>query len=250
MVIFILACLWVWEQWPDSKLKLIFCDVGQGDGALIVLGSFQAVVDTGAYENKIVECLAGHMPFWDREIEIVFLSHSDKDHSGALPGIKKRYHVGKIIDKPHYGDVVRYGNLSFDILKGSEVIIEGGGKEEASNDLSVVMRMEYGRFTALFTGDIDIETELALVDRGVLKSSDVLKVSHHGSKYGSAKEFLEKLKPKLAMISVGSKNNYGHPHSDTLLRLEAVGAKILRTDKMGTIKILSDGETLEVYSDK
>lgn len=233
------------------RVQVIFCDVGQGDGAIVILGAFQAIVDTGAYENKMVECLSKNMPFWDRTIEVVFLSHADKDHVGALGGIKKRYVIGKIIDKPHRGDIVRYGNLSFNILKGSEPVVETvmkGGSE--SNETSVVMRVVYGGFSSLFTGDIDTASELALVDSGVLRKTDVLKVSHHGSKYGSVKEFLEAVRPRLAVVSVGKKNNYGHPHGDTLIRLEMVGAKILRTDNMGMVSILSDGKTMEVFREK
>lgn len=247
----LLLVMWAWQQWPDARLRVIFCDVGQGDGAVLVLGSFQAVIDTGAHESKMIKCLSEQMPFWDRKIEIVFLSHSDKDHVGALGGLKARYSIGRIIDEPHRGDMVRYGDLSFDILKGSESIVETvmkGGS--VSNDLSVVMRVVYGNFSALFTGDLDTDSELALVDMGVLKKTGVLKVSHHGSKYGSAKDFLVTASPKIAVISVGAKNNYGHPHGDTLMRLEMVGSKILRTDKMGTVSIVSDGKTIEVFREK
>ena len=245
------SSVWVWQQWPDSRLHLVFCDVGQGDGAIVVLGAFQAVVDTGAYEDRMVQCLSKNTPFWDRKIEVIFLSHADKDHAGALPGIRKRYVVQKIVDHPHIKDIVRYGNLSFDIIKGSEPVVTsvtGGGSE--SNESSVVMRMVYVGFSALFTGDLHEDSELALVEMGVLRKTDVLKVSHHGSKYGSGKEFLDRLRPKLAVISVGEKNNYGHPNGDALIRLEVVGAKILRTDKMGMVSILSDGKTMEVFREK
>ncbi|KKU32604.1 hypothetical protein A3K29_05595 [Candidatus Collierbacteria bacterium RIFOXYB2_FULL_46_14] len=244
-----LLVLWIWQQWPDGKLHVVFCDVGQGDASVIVLGSFQAVVDTGANESKVVECIGRAMPFWDRKIEVVFLSHSDKDHVGALSGIGGRYRVGRIVDKPISKDAVRYGNLYFDVIKGAEPVVSQvmkGGSE--SNEASVVLRLVYGNFSVLYTGDIDTTTELALVDGSVLTKTDVLKVSHHGSKYGSAKEFVEQIVPKLAIVSVGAKNNYGHPASDTLMRLEAVGAKILRTDKSGTITLVTDGQELKVFT--
>lgn len=247
----LLFVLWVWLEWPDGKLHLVFCDVGQGDSAVVVLGSFQALIDTGAQETKVVGCLSKQMPFWDREIEVVFISHADKDHAGALEEIRTRYKVGMVVDKPKKNDVLRYGGLSFDIIKGSEPA-EGVmvNKENESNSRSVVMRMTYGSFSALFTGDIDTDSELALLGMGVLKKVDLIKVSHHGSKYGSAKEFLEAVKPKLAVISVGEKNNYGHPNGDTLMRLEAVGSMILRTDKMGMVSVISDGKSVAVFREK
>lgn len=251
MVIGLFLMVWVWQQWPDARLRVVFCDVGQGDGAIVILGSFQAVVDTGAYEEKMVRCLSKEMPFWDRRIEIVFLSHADRDHTGALSGVKKRYRVGKVLSSLRSKEVIRYGNLYFDILKGSESVVSGvmaGGSE--SNESSVVMRVSMGNFSVLFTGDIDTASELALVDSGVLKRTKVLKVSHHGSKYGSAKELLELVRPVLAVISVGAKNNYGHPSGETLMRLDIVGAKVLRTDQMGKISFRTDGETVEVFREK
>ena len=247
----LLSLIWVWQQWPDGKLHVVFCDVGQGDGTLVVLGSFQALVDTGPSEEKLFACLGKNMPFWDRRIDLVFLSHSDNDHVGALSGLEKRYIVGKVIDKPRSDDIFRYGNLVFDILKGSDPVVnsvmEGGS---ATNEQSVVMETLYDKFSVLFTGDIDISSELAMVDSGVLRLSSVLKVSHHGSKYGSSIEFLNKVRPALAVISVGTNNTYGHPNGDTLIRLDGVGAKLLRTDKMGTVSVVSDGVGMKVFSER
>jgi competence protein ComEC len=250
-VTILLLILWTWQKWPDSKLHVVFCDVGQGDASVIVLGSFQAVVDTGADEYKLTACLSEAVPFWDKSIEVVFLSHSDKDHVKALTGIKNRYSIGMMVDKPAAGDLIRYGNLSFDIFKGSELAVEkimaGGGE---TNESSVVMKMIYGNFSVLFTGDIDTASELALLEKSVLTKTDVLKVSHHGSKYGSTKEFLEKVSPGLAIISVGAKNSYGHPAGDTLGRILSVGAKILRTDKNGSIFVETDGIETKVFTQR
>lgn len=250
LVVAVLSVVWVWIQWPDGKLHISFCDVGQGDAIVIVLGAFQALVDTGNDRSKVFECLAREMPFWDRQIEVVFVSHSDKDHSGLLEEIMRRYAVGRVIDNPKINDVVRYGNLSFDIVKGSEPVNVTVVNENETNARSVVFRMEYESLSVLFTGDVDLNTELALVGGGVLKKVDVLKVSHHGSKYGSGKEFLEAVRPKFATISVSEKNTYGHPSSDTLIRLDMVGAKVLRTDKSGTVSFVSDGKELKVFTEK
>lgn len=234
---------------PDSELHVVFCDVGQGDGAVVVLGYFQVVIDTGAYEEKILDCLDNHIPFWDRKIELVFLSHSDKDHVGALGGIKKYYKIGKLVEKATVGDRYVYQSLYFDVVKGSEnnVLIPMQGSSE-SNEMSIVLELKYGNFSTLFTGDIDMENEVALVASGLLGEVDVLKVAHHGSKYSSGEEFLVNLSPKYAVISVGKKNTYGHPAPEVLMKLSAVGASVLRTDQLGEIGFVSDGETINLFS--
>jgi len=251
VIVGILLTVWTWQQWPEGRLRIVFCDVGQGDGAVIVLGAFQALIDTGPSETKMAQCIADNVPFWDREIEVVLLSHGDKDHAGALKDLKKDFHINKVIEKADRKDVIRYGMLSFEILSGNDN--DSRDLESAmltDNQGSLVVKLTYGSFTALFTGDIDVEVELALKSMGVLKNIDLLKVAHHGSKFSSGKEFLGEVRPELAVISVGSKNTYGHPHGDTLMRLDAVGAKVLRTDQMGTISVVTDGSKIEVYKNK
>lgn len=250
LVVLFLSVIWIWKQWPDGKLHLVFCDVGQGDSAIVVLGAFQALVDTGDDKQKVLECISSQMPFWDKKIELIFISHVDKDHSGMVSEIQKRYKVGRVIDNPKENDVVRVGSLSFDIIKGVEPVDSFGNTASETNARSVMMKATYEKMSVLFTGDTDFNTELALLASGVLKKIDVLKVSHHGSKYGSGKEFLEAVKPKFAVVSVGEKNNYGHPASDTLIRIEAVGARLLRTDKSGTVSFVTDGTNLEVFTEK
>ena len=243
MIIFVFLSVWIYIQWPDEKLHLVFCDVGQGDGAIVMKGSFQALVDTGPSIDKMDSCLVDHLPFWDREIEIAFLSHSQKDHDGAFEELAKRYKIGKVVREVEIGDTYRVGNIYFDILSGLE---PGVKKSDLSysdeNETGQVIMVRYGELDALFTADIGEATELALVVRGVLKKVDVLKVPHHGSKYSSSKSFLEAISPVVAVISVGAKNSYGHPTSDTLMRLDAVGARVLRTDQLGTVEIVTEGD--------
>lgn len=251
LICILLLLLWIWAEIPNNNLHVVFCDVGQGDAAVIVLGYFQVVMDTGAYDDKILDCLDKHIPFWDKKIELVFLSHSDKDHVGALGGIKKFYKIGKLIEKASVGDRFLYQSLYFDVVKGSENNINSPmqGSSE-SNEASIVLEMKYENFSALFTGDIDMENEKALVASGLLGDVDVLKVSHHGSKYSSGVEFLQKLRPKYGVISVGKKNTYGHPAPEVVERLLGVGTKVLRTDKMGTIEIVVDGDNLSLRAER
>ena len=109
------------------------------------------------------------------------------------------------------------------------------------NETAIVGQLSFGNFDALLTGDIGFDTEEKLV----LTPIEVLKIAHHGSKYSSGEDFLAKLKPALAVISVG-KNSYGHPTAEVLGRLRDLGIKILRTDEAGDIEIISDGQNWQV----
>ncbi len=226
---------------PDGKLHVVFCNVGQGDGAVITLGYFQAVIDTGAYEDKILKCLDQHIPFWDKELELVIISHADKDHVGALPGINKFYRIGRLVEKAKVGDMFRYTSLYFDVIKGSEDKATSSDGSQ-TNLSSIVVEVRYGEFSALFTGDIDIASEKVLAESGYLRKVDVLKVAHHGSKNSSSVEFLDRVRPDYAVISSGKNNSYGHPTKEALERLGGVGAKVMRTDSLGTVELLSDGQ--------
>lgn len=230
---------------------MVFCDVGQGDATLVVLGSFQALVDTGPSEQKLFTCLGREMPFWDRQIDLVFISHPQADHNGALGGLKSRYKIGKVIESASNNDAYRYGDLYFDILQGGESREKVLGKSSSDeNEDSMVVYVKYQDFSVLFTSDIGEKTELALLDAGVLKKTSVLKVPHHGSKFSSSLLFLQRLRPELAVISVGAKNTYGHPNGDTLMRLEQVGAKILRTDVQGSTQVVFDSGRLKVFTER
>ena len=243
VVVTFLLLAWVIGQAPDGKLHLVFCDVGQGDAAVVIKGSFQMLIDTGPKNGGVVACLGRQIPFWDRQIEIFVNSHPQADHIGALAEVEKRYQIGKKWPAGVAGDRIRYGDLSFDVLWPYFTLRASKGKPDDPNQLSVVVELNYGKFRALFTGDLGAEEERLLADSGRLTAVEVLKVAHHGSKYSSAAEFLSAVRPKLAVISVG-KNNYGHPTSQALERLKAVGARIWRTDRQGELEIVIDGKNV------
>lgn len=232
----ILSLVFALTQLPDGKLHLVFCDVGQGDASLIVKGEFQMLIDTGPKNGGVMECLSNHVPFWDKRIEVFVNSHPQADHIGALSEVEKHYQIDKKWLSGVAGDRIRYGSLEFDILGPTENARVLGASTDL-NQLSVVVEMNYGKFRALFTGDIGEGEELALEEADLLKKLDVLKVAHHGSKYSSTAEFLSAVRPELAVISVG-KNGYGHPTGEALERLGAVGSRIWRTDKQGELEII------------
>ncbi|MCJ7804730.1 MBL fold metallo-hydrolase [Patescibacteria group bacterium] len=258
-LILILILLWgVVFSLPDKQLHLVFCDVDQGDAILISYLQTQVLIDGGP-DNKILGCLSKNMPFWDRKIEIVVLTHPEEDHFGGLIDVFKRYNVryfvsnGLIKSSASFteleqsrrskkvlplmvkvGDKIKISSLQFLFLWPEK----GDFKTDDFNDSSVVLKLVYGDFEALFPGDISekVEKLLDLPAGGV----EILKVAHHGSKFSTSEEFLRKIKPKLAVISVG-KNRFGHPTLEVLERLNQAGIRVLRTDQQGEIEIVSNG---------
>jgi len=228
--------------WPGQKIRLVFCDVGQGDGAVLVKGDFQMVFDTGPDNGKMVECLDRQMAFWDKRLEVIVLSHMDSDHSGGLKSLEKYFQIEKLYtnEQNNYSEKLN----SSDMLRSDwftfEVVSSGEGATD--NDKSVVGILKVNQKQVLFTGDAGMEVEQRLVWRKKIvddRSSVVeriLKVSHHGSKTGTSQELLAAFRPKVAVISVGKNNRYGHPSSEVIKRLEENGVEIWRTDEMGEIK--------------
>ncbi len=226
---------------PDGKLRLVFCDVGQGDGALIIKGNWQMMIDSGSDNGKMEACLDRYLPFWDKKIEAVIISHWDIDHSGALSKIMKSYKIKKLFEssqsnknieqeiyteKLRAGDRVEYGGMAFEVIYPRDFKGEG-------NDSSLVMVLNYRDNKFVYSGDVEINGEGEMM-AWYLNQVDGIKIAHHGSDSGSGEGWLDRLKPALAVISVG-KNNYGHPKEIVLERLKKKGVKILRTDIKGDI---------------
>ena len=261
--------VWVVDQIPDGRLHVVFCDVGQGDAELIVKGRVQVLIDGGPKAEKLLDCLGSHMPFWDRRIELVVNTHPQKDHIAGLVAVAERYEIGKLliddvadlqlkeylelkklirekeieIYQPQMGDRLRLSGLELAVLWPKKKVLGASTSQVADlNQWSIVLRLEYGEFEALFTGDIGLAEELALMGEGVITGMEVLKVAHHGSKYSSSADFVARLRPKLAVFEVGANNSYGHPNGDIVSRFEAVGAKVKRTDVDGTVEVISDGQ--------
>jgi competence protein ComEC len=238
-----LTLVWVYIQIPDEKMHVVFCDVGQGDGSLIVYRDFQMLVDTGPSAEKILSCLAHHMPFWDRSIEVVMISHDQRDHAGALLEIQKRYAVGKLVREDAVaGDTVNFADAYFKILFPTrDARVLGVSTNQDSNKTATVGELSFKNFKVLFTADIGFDEENILIKSGVLEDVDVLKVAHHGSKFSTQGEFLNILKPEISIIQVG-KNSYGHPTKEVLERLYKTNTKVYRNDENGEIEIISDGK--------
>lgn len=254
-----------------NKLRLIFCNVGQGDGILITRGIKQVVIDGGP-GTKIVDCLGQKMPFWDRTIEMVVLTHPQRDHLEGLIGVLARYDVGMIVTTevpnntelfgeweksvaneqakiyvPNAGDgLVLDSGVHFEVLWPSRNQIDQWRVNPPSdlNESSVVTRLTYGGLCAYLTADIPKEILEGLVDR----PCQLLKISHHGSKTGTSQAIIDSVKPAVVVIQVG-KNSFGHPHKEVIDLLQSKGVKILRNDINGIIEVESDGKSFRVKTD-
>lgn len=251
-----------------KTLEVTFFDVGQGDAIFIETPNGHQILIDGGPNSKILEKLSKEMPFFDRSLDLIILTHPEKDHLTGLIDVLKNYQVDNIfwtgvaresaewkewdelikkegarIEIASYGDRILLeeseSGMFFDVLYPSESL--EGKKFEESNNTSVVLRLIFGETSFLFTGDIEKQAEKELVDRNI--DSDVIKIAHHGSKTSSSEEFIEKVSPKIAIIEVG-KNSYGHPSQEVLMILERFGIKTLTTEKQGDIKIISEGNKI------
>jgi len=230
---------------PSKKVEVIFCDVGQGDATLIVSKNWQMLIDTGPKNKKVLNCLENNLPFWDKKIEVIMVTHGDSDHSGGLEDIKKYYKIEQEIYSKNVNqyDVIKNNLITFEVLNPEKKIeIDMDNNQNSIAGILKYWSSDLKREVKIFmAADIDIETEQRLVWKKILRPVedrvDILKVSHHGSKNGTSEEILNILKPKMAVISVGVKNNFGHPTKEILDRLKTRNIEIKRTDLIGEIKI-------------
>lgn len=271
--------------YPEPKLHLIACDVGQGDAILAVYGKTQILVDGGP-GSSVLSCLSNNLPFWDREIELVILTHPQTDHYTGLIEVFRRYTINKLLANPidssafayqvlkdevggsgtevvypASGMVIRLGLMHLDILHPSEELITTKSiaksdslsakvlgtrtTEDDPNDFSVVAILTLGEFDALLTGDIGPAISNIVAEKLISSAPreiEYLKVPHHGSKNGISRELLVVSDPEIAVISAGKGNRYGHPHQEVIKLLSDQGIKILRTDEVGNVEIISDGK--------
>lgn len=253
-------------SFKDENLHLVVCDVGQGDAIYIKTPSGKDVLVDGGGNDKVLDCLTKHMPFWDRTIELMILTHPDADHVTGLVPVLQRYTVLHFVTSktsketgiykkfmqvleiegltPRYvflNDKIDFedGMIS-DIYWPTEASLNEFRSPSDINELSVIQVLTYGNFKALLTGDAGVRVQDKLVTS--LSGIDVLKVPHHGSKTGMSDYYLSMLKPSLAIISVGKSNRYGHPTSFALDLLSKYGIKTLRTDRDGEVEIVSNGK--------
>jgi competence protein ComEC len=261
-----------WWSLPDGRLHVVFLDVGQGDAIFIQTPSGrQVLIDGGPSESVLLSQLGRQMPFWDRTLDVVLLTHPDSDHITGLVGVLERYQVDTVIyrevalDSDVYdywihlvqmeGAAVYQGEaglrMALDEGLGMMVLHPGaelpGGADLNVNNSSIVTRLVYGQVAVLLTGDIEAEVERQLVAEEAALSSTVLKAAHHGSCSSTTQAFLDAVAPEIVVISVGADNDFGHPCAEVLERLEHAlsegdrGLPVYRTDEYGVVDVVTDG---------
>lgn len=249
-------------------LTVAMLDIGQGDAIFIESPTGNQILVDGGPPGAVLRPLGKIMPFYDRTIDMLVVTNPDKDHFGGFLDILRAYKVGAVVEPGTIGASAEYPAMEAlikekqvpDILmRRGEVIQLGGGAALhilfpdrdvsglATNNGSIVAQLTYGNTSVMLTGDApqNIEHYLVGLDGKQLKS-DVLKVGHHGSRTSTSAEFVGVVAPTLALISDGVGNKYGHPHQETLDTLAQFGVAVHRTDREGTITLVSDGETIRV----
>lgn len=262
----LLTISWAASQ-PDNQLHIAFLNVGQGDATFIQTPSgHQILIDGGFYPSVLDDQLGRQMPFWDKRIDLVIATHPDADHVSGLVNVFEHYQVDQLLtDGEGMGESVIYdavltaaadnGATIRPALAGEVIDLGDGvmlevlhpGSEldlENRNENSVSMRLVYKDFTYLFTGDAEQMAEKEMLANGRSLQATVFKAGHHGSNSSSSAAFLAAVQPHMIIISSGIDNRFGHPHPDMLQRATAIGAAVLRTDQLGTIRLTTDGQTM------
>jgi len=250
----------IFVAYPDGRTMLI--DGGGLYGALRV-GGMRTGVDTGE------EVVSPYL--WSRgikQLDAVALSHAHEDHIEGLNAVLENFRVkelwvGRGADSPAYrallaraeargvrivhrrrGEFFEWSGVTGIVLWPEETTPAAA----ASNNDSLVLRLEHGATSTLLPGDIEGKVESELVERGDPLDADLLKVPHHGSRTSSSAAFLAAVTPQTAVVSLGENNPFGYPHRQVLERLEQAGARVLRTDRDGAVTAISDGRTWRIKS--
>tara|TARA_Y100000310_G_C20654676_1_gene801364 strand:+ start:346 stop:1209 length:864 start_codon:yes stop_codon:yes gene_type:complete len=254
----------------QDYLELTYFDIGQGDSIFIETPQGHQILIDGGPSSTILEKLENEMPFYDRTIDLIVLTHPEHDHYFGLLEVLKRYEVENVLWTGVIRDTAEYTEW-IDLLEkeqaniviaqqGQRIVLQKdplifidilypfenleGQEVKQANDTSIVAQLYFENTSFLFTGDIGKKQELEIIDQNNDLETDVLKVGHHGSNTSSSIEFIQATNPDIAIIQVGKDNSYGHPTPEVLARFKESGIDVLRTDLIGDIKIISNGNKI------
>ena len=253
----------------EGDLTVHFIDVGQGDCQLIKSKSKSVLIDCGEkeYYPDVIQYLKAQEI---TRLDYVIVTHPHSDHAGGMSYILEEFDIGTLIMPKLKESITPTTSTYMRILKAvdsKKITLEYAepGKEyklddakmtvlsplddySDLNNYSVAAKLVHGENSFMFTGDMETKAEKDLLQSGVDISAKVLKVGHHGSNSSTSQDFLDEVDPEYAVIGVGSPNDYGHPHDQTLKRLENKDIKIYRTDQKGNIIFISDGKNFEIQT--
>jgi len=260
---------------PDGRLHVSFLDVGQGNAILVQTpDGHDILIDGGPSSPALCLALGEQMPFWDRGLDMVVITHPDADHITGLSAVLERFRVGRVLYAPIAGESATCEALWRQLEKsgipatparaGQQIGLGGGAVLSVNNPPSpplrgtasdgdnngAVITLTIGEVGFLLSADIYWDGEYALLKRRAVAPATVLKVAHHGAATSTTPEFLATADPTVAVISVGTDNRYGHPDAAVMSRLAAAGIVSYRTDLHGNIEFSSDGETLRVRTER
>lgn len=269
-VLLFASCILYYKH-HEQKYEVVFFDIGQGDATLINLSGDNEILIDGGPDMKILYKLGKYLPIYNRDIELMILTHPHSDHVNGLVDVLNRYKVEKIMytgvkyDSSMYQEflesigrdaihrVSMTDKINLDENNFLEIIYPWedfeGMEFKNQNDNSIVVKLitENG-FDFLFMGDIEMNIEeeiLQNIEHENLQAN-VLKAGHHGSDTSSGEEFLQMVSPEKAIISCGKDNNFGHPSLRTIRRLERMGIEVFRTDEDGDVIIKIKDEKLKI----
>lgn len=251
---------------PPPQDKVVFLDIGQGDSILLQNGTQQVLIDGGPGAT-VLERLGEELPWFDRTIDVVILTHPQQDHLEGLVHVLDRYRVGlvilpkaaypsqlqaawlqKLIDKkiPYRfswaGEELRLADADVHILAPFPDAEDQALIAKNVNEASTTTRIDFDGMSFLLSGDAEKAAEHLLVQRTspALLDIDVLKAGHHGSKTSTTPELLAAASPHIVAISVGAHNRYGHPTQEVLDRLKDL--LVYRTDQLGSIRLIHEAD--------
>jgi competence protein ComEC len=260
-----------------ARLSMTVLDIGQGD-AILLEGprGGRILVDGGPDPDRLLTVLDARIPAWDRRLDLVVLTHPHEDHVAGLPLLLERYRIAGFAEPgmrgpgPGYrafaGELQNEHRVDRTLAAGDRLRLDGADitvrwpprgrvpleppdDGKGINNVSIVLDVRYGEKRFLLTGDVEQEIDPQLLLNGIgERPVDVLKVPHHGSGTATTDALLTAVHPRVAIVSAGAGNPYGHPNRRTLDRLSASGARVLRTDRDGSVTVTTEGSDLRVTS--